>query len=352
MAAILADIKTPYINEATLKRVMSSQVKDNIFQNVFTKPNEAVTEKFSTDTSAAQIQVIRVKPNAIEARHIGADTNGGWFNSAAATTPTTAAYGINILDTIDYQIDIPTNEQDMMNVDLAAAELKNLSGIVARNVNGITIAAQLAKNFNALRGGAASNWVTLDASAPNYLNAIIDAGAKLDEGNPDEGVDAYPDDMRAILIRPEAKAALLKSGQLIVGGSNYAQDIIRNGGLDVETNPEVATTGYLGMIGNMPVYAAAPMVWTVAEKYLGLTAGALAGVKMLVVSAIGSGRVLAFNSAIKTIPSPNGQGIRIQPNYRFGAECWDYKSVVPVVTSTFKNPATSADLTVIGAASR
>lgn len=350
MAAILSDIKTPFINEATLKRVMSNQVKDNIFQNVFAKPGEAVTEKFSTDTMAAQIQVIRVKPDGVEARQLGADNNGGWFNSENAGTPTTEAYGINIIDVIDNCRDIPTNQQDMMNVDLAAAELTNLAGKVSRNINAITIAAQLAKNFNDIADGAATNWVTV--SGENYLDAIIEAGAKLDEGNPAQGIDAYPDDQRALFIRPSAKAALLKSGQLIIGGSNYAQDIIRNGGLDVETNPAVATTGYLGTINNIPVYSAAPIVWATAEKYLGLAPGALDDVYMLAVSAIGTGRALAFNEAIKTIPSPAGQGIRIQPKYRFGAECWDYKSVVPIVDGGFGNPAATTRLTVMAPASR
>lgn len=342
MASIFADIKTPYVNESTLKRIMSDAVKENIFQRIITKPGEAVTEKFSTDTDAAQIQVIRVKPDTTPAREIGADTNGGWFNSASAVYPTTEAYGINILQSIDNVIDIPTNQQEMINVDTAAAELTNLVGKVDRNVNAVTFAAQLAKNFNTFDNAATGkNWITLGAT-PNYLDAIIDANSKLDDGNEAQGIDTYPYEGRAIFVRSAAKAALLKSGQIIVGGSNYAQDIIRRGGMDADTRPNT-TEGYLGEISNCPVYFASQAIWTLAEKYLGLTAGALAGVHMLVVSGIGTGRALAFNNAIKTVPSPLGQGIRLQPKYRFGAECWDELSVVPVVASDFTGPrATSS----------
>lgn len=354
MAAIFANINTPYINEATMRRLMSAQVKDNIFQGILTKPGEGVTEKFSTDTDAAEIQVIRVRPNASEARELGADVNGAWFNADSATTPTTEAYSIPIIDIVDNPIDIPTSAQDMIRVDLASAELANLSGKVNRNVNGITFAAYLEANFNAVAQGAiTSNWVTLDASNPDYLGAITDAGAALDNGNPAQGIDAYPDKFRAIYIRPKAKAALMKSGQLLVGGSNYAQDIVRRGGVDANTDPEVATTGYLGEINGMPVYAASQSIWTCAERYLGLTSGALDGVMMIVVSGISTGRALAFNEAIKMVPAYGGQGIRIQPKYRFGAKCWDALSVVPVVTSTFANPATvSAPLTVKAPGSR
>lgn len=358
MANIFADIKAPFVNDATLKRVMSAKVKDNIFQGIFTKPGEAVTEKYSEDTDAAEIQVIRVKPNANEARHIGADTNGAWFNVNPAATPTTEAYGIKILDTIDYNIDIPTNQQDMMNVDLAEAELSNLAGKVNRNINAVTIAAQLARNFNdvakgAGAGGVAKNWVELAASNPNYLEAIITASAQLDNGNEAQGIDAYPDDFRAVIIRPLAKAALLKTGQLLIGGSNYAQDIIRKGGFDAGAEPSVATTGYMGDIAGMPVYAAAQAVWSTAAKYLGLEAKDLDGVQMLVVSGVSTGRALAFNSAIKMIDSPLGQGRRLQPKYRFGAECWDALSVVPVVANGFANPATAeAQLSVMAPGSR
>lgn len=336
MAALFADIKTPYINEATLKRVASKRIKENIFQNIFTKPNEAVTEKYSEDTDAAEIQVIRVKPKDADARELGATVNGGWFNSDTASNPSTAAYGIKIVTTIDDLIDIPTSQQDMMNVDLVEAELANLAGRVYRNVNALTFAAQLCKNFNTYgetqSATASDYWITL-GSTPDYVSAIIEAGAKLDDGNPDEGIDAYPDSFRAVFIRSEAKAELLKKGQILIGGSNTAQRILRSGGLDGATRPEIATTGYLGEIDNMPVYMASKSVWALAERYLGKTAGYLDKVKMLVVSGIGTGRALAFNSAIQIGDCPNGQGRRIKPKYRMGAECWDALSVVPIVAN-------------------
>lgn len=337
MAAIFADIKTPYVNEATLKRVMSSRVKDNIFQGIFTKPGEAVTEKYSEDTDAAEIQVIRVKPNSVDAREIGADTNGAWFNSADAQTATTEAYGIKILTTIDYNIDVPTNQQDMINVDVAEAELANLSGKVNKNVNALTFAVQLARNFNDVQAGSvADNKITI--TDDNYLAAIIDAGAKLDDGNEAQGIDAYPDDERAVFLRPSAKASLMKKGQIIIGGSDKAQEILRRGAFDSDTDPSVATTGYIGEVDGMPCYVASKPVWALAEKYMGLTAGALDKVEMLVVSGVGTGRALAFNSAIKMIDCPTGQGRRIQPKYRMGAECWDALSVVPVVKTGFTAP--------------
>lgn len=338
MAGLFADIKTPFVNEATLKRLMSSRVKENIFQNIFTRPNEAVTEKFSEDTDAAEIQVIRVKPDGSDARGIGDEINGAFFNDQDAAFSTTAAYGVKILTTIDRNIDIPTNQQDMMNVDIAEAELANLAGRVNRNINAMTIAEQLRKNFNDVaEGKVEKNWITVTNG--DYLSALIEAGGKLDDGNEAEGVDAYPDGARAVIIRSKVKTAFLKKGQVIIGGSNAAQDILRKGGLSEDDRPEVASTAYVGEVANMPVYVASQAVWTLAERYLGLTPGRLNGVEMLVVSAIGTLRALAFNSAMKIIDAPGGQGRRLQPKYRFGTECIDALSVVPVVDSTFVAPS-------------
>ena len=349
MAGLFADIKTPFVNEATLKRIMSSRVKENIFQNIFTRPNEAVTEKFSEDTDAAEIQVIRVKADGSDARDIGEDINGNWFNGQGASFSTTAAYGVKILTTIDRNIDIPTNQQDMMNVDVAEAELANLAGRVNRNINAMTIAEQLRKNFTDVAAGTVEkNWITLAAQDPDYLSALIEAGGKLDDGNEAEGVDAYPDGARAVIIRSKVKTALLKKGQVIIGGSNAAQNILRKGGLSEDDRPEVASTAYVGEVANMPVYVASQAVWTLAERYLGLTPGRLDGVEMLVVSAIGTLRALAFNSAMKIIDSPDGQGRRLQPKYRFGTECIDALSVVPVVDNSFVAPA---DITIKAPAS-
>lgn len=348
MAGLFADIKTPFVNEATLKRIMSSRVKENIFQNIFTRPNEAVTEKFSEDTDAAEIQVIRVKPDGSDAREIGDDLNGNWFNGESASYSTTAAYGIKILTTIDRNIDIPTNQQDMMNVDVAEAELANLAGRVNRNINAMTIAEQLRKNFTDVAAGTvAKNWITV--TNDDYLGALIEAGGKLDDGNAAEGVDAYPDGARAVIVRSSVKTALLKKGQVIIGGSDAAQNILRKGGLSENDRPEVASTAYVGEVANMPVYVASQVVWTLAERYLGLTPGRLDGVQMLVVSAVGTLRALAFNSAMKIIDSPDGQGRRLQPKYRMGTSCIDALSVVPVVDSSFVAPS---NITIKAPASR
>ena len=356
MSAIFADIKTPYINELTLKRYLVPKTKENIFQGVVLRPGEACTDKFSDDTDAAELQVIRIKPNDKQVRDIGADVNGGYFNSEEAAQPTSQAYPIRILTTIDYNIDIPTNAQDMINVDLAEAEMQNLSGKVNRNVNAMTLAAQLKTYLNGLYEGKTDAKVEIDLTnvqKGDYKNAILDAGAYLDAGNEEQGIDMYPSEERAILIRAKVRSALMRDGDIIIGGSNYAQDILADGGLS-HGEKRFGINGFAGYVDGTPVYVVSDPVFNLCADYLGLDKAQLGDLLGVVVSAIGTGRALAFNSVMKTIPSPQGQGVRLQPKYRMGAECWDSHSVIPIVAKTFVNPVVSAEtkLTVIAPASR
>lgn len=107
-----------------------------------------------------------------------------------------------------------------------------------------------------------------DKTEDKYLNAILKAGALLDDGNSDEGIDSYPADGRALFIRAKYKVDLLKRGALLLGGSNTAQRMIAQGGLSDEAKPN-NTTGYYGDIDGTPVYVVAGTTWKLIEQYLG-----------------------------------------------------------------------------------
>lgn len=351
MANAFGNYNEPFINGSTLKRLYSKVVKDNIFQDIIARDGEACTEKYCEDTSVAQVTVLRVLPGNGDPRKIGADKNGGFFGGAAELNAT-EAYGVNLLDVFDKMHDIPEVQQDMMSVDLVGQRAKITGGQVARGINGCTIAAQIAKNLNDIKAETiADNKVILPATVDGeaMLHGIIEASAHLDDGDIDNGVDTYPIEERAIFVRPAAYAKLMQKGAIIIGGSNYAQDMLKDGGVSHGDKSD-NVTGYCGRILDMPVYKVAKPTWAMAEAYLGLEAGALDKVEAMVVSGTGTLRGLAFNATIKQIDCPDGPGIRMQPLYRWGAECILGTSVSLVVDNGFTAP--SGTLTVLAPASR
>ena len=322
MANSLGNYKDPYINAVTLKKFYSPVVKDNIFQALLARDGEACTEKYCEDTSVAMVSVLRVLPGNGQPRQIGEATNGGFFNGNSAELSETVAYGVKLLDVFDQMHDIPEVQQDMMSTDLAVQRAKIVGGQVARGVNACTLAAQIAKNFNAIYANDVNNLVNLPSSptGQQVLNAIIEASAHLDDGDVENGVDTYPIEERAIFIKPAMYAKLMQAGAIIIGGSNYAQDILADGGVSHGDKSD-NVTGYCGRILDMPVYKVSKPVWDLAAGYLGLAPTALDSIEAMVVSGTGTLRGLAFNNTIKQIDSPSGAGIRMQPLYRWGAEC-------------------------------
>jgi hypothetical protein len=55
-----------------------------------------------------------------------------------------------------------------------------------------------------------------------------------------------------------------------------------------------------------------------------------------------------MQSTMKTVDSQAGQGIRLQPKQRWGIETIYPKSIVPIVTAAYVNPAVSYVITTMG----
>ena len=76
MAYAGTSFSTPKLDGQALRRVTSQQIKENIFQDILALPEKGVTEKFSTDTDASEIRVIRQLIPNFEARELGGASNG------------------------------------------------------------------------------------------------------------------------------------------------------------------------------------------------------------------------------------------------------------------------------------
>lgn len=326
---------TPKLDGQALRRYTSQKLRENIFQEILALPEKGVTEAFSTDTNASEIRVIRQNVPDIEARELGGAVNGGYFNSEDPIQPTSTEYGIKVLYMIDNSIDYPTVMDEMVELPVAEATNKGVAGVVARNINASTLAHQLASVINKyVADGNGNNINRVATISGNVKDAIIDASALLDDGDPTEGIDAFPVDGRQCFIRATQRSALMKTGQVIIGGSNYAQTMLERGVISPDTYKSEGLS-YIGEIDSIPVCVASKIVWTLAEKWMGLNAGALDNIVGLVVAGIATARVLAFNNSVKIIDSPKGMGKRAQYKYRWGLQVFNYKGIVPISTEDF-----------------
>ena len=337
----LASYEAPTINGLAAGMIFAATALENIYQAEIEKGGRGVTQKFSTDTSGAQIRVVRPLPLPIDARELGAAINGGNF-SAYAYQPESNEYGLNIITVIDDQVDIPDVRMDMIPVDIARMYIQNISDKVVLNMNAIKIAARAYTCFSAEQAQAGSAYIVKYASATDkVLDKIVETNGKLNKGDKAHGVSVFPVKDRIGLIQNDQYSALLTSaGVFSLGGANYAYNMLSRGGLDPEkATPELLDDGYLGTIAGVPYHFVSDLVIEVVCKYLGFPSNTFDSVLAHIASAHGNLFGLATGNSINTIPSPLGQGVRLQPKYRMGAACIMAKSVSWLVdNSKWVNP--------------
>ncbi len=122
----LAPVGTPRINGAQVRRKLSNVAMKNTFQGVIEKLGYGINDTVGiTDESTAdatQITVVRILPQNVNTRRLGAMHNGGWFNSKNGDFTKTKSYQIDLLDVMDTVIPLGNYQMDLIPVKLITRE--------------------------------------------------------------------------------------------------------------------------------------------------------------------------------------------------------------------------------------
>jgi hypothetical protein len=282
--------------------------------------------------------MFKVLPGGSKARELGHSTNGAFFNSAKAKISQVKDYDLNLLYLMDENYDIPEVQQDMVSVNLFDETTKNIGGECATAINASTIAHQLKAVFD--KAATATKWDNLAiklAATPNYVDAFVEANSMLDEGDPDNHIQSFPFEERQALITSEMRRGLMKNGQVILGGSNFAQSMLAKGSLSPEDTKDFGDM-YLGEIDGTPVYFMPKAILDAASEWAGGNAN-VSKVKGIVCAASATDRGISTQDYIKITDSPDGAGKRLQPKTRWGIKVAYEKGVVAILDSTVGTPS-------------
>ena len=172
------------------------------------------------------------------------------------------------------------------------------------------------------------------------MKQLSKAYVQLDKGDKAHGVSMFPQDDRIGLVSVDWYAEIVSvNGVFQLGGANYAYDILRKGVISQNAEQEKLADGYVGDMYGIPFHTVSPLVFATACDYLGFPEEEFDDNLICIIkSAHGNLFALASGSSIKTIDSPLGQGIRLQPLYRMGAACVMPKANSLLVKNTFVNP--------------
>lgn len=340
---LLANYEKPFINGVRAQLILTNVLLDNIFQGQIEKNDEGITQKFTIgNMEGAQIAVTRVKPIMQDARELGASINGGNY-PAGAVESETVNVGIDVITVLDTPIDVLRATTDMIPVPLLQAQIDNFStSQVNLNLNAITIAGKLFKSLKASADGEDVNISSIDltsASADFYFT-FVEANTLLDEGDSANGVSMFPENDRVAVLQTSMRPYLLKKGVLLVGGANYAYDIVEKGTLSAGAKPSKITDGYIGTVDGVPVHVVSPLVLQTAAKYLGFDLATVKQCYGYISSAFANSRGVNLSEAVKVIPCPVAQGVRLLPFVRMGFASWYAKGNSLIMKNGYVNPYT------------
>ena len=342
--------ESPKIDLYAAKRILAGRLMQNVTQGLFFRHGQGITEDFTQDVMAAQVRILRHRRPTIKSRTMAEGlnpslTNSGHFNTLEPEQPRTKEYKLDLLEVYDRNVDIADVLEQMIGIGALNLEAQGIEDQLTRLINAYTFAVQIAEALNLdAQEVVAARPSTLIKLGQNdtLINKFFEAHSNLDNGSIEDDIDTFKHDGRIAVFTPEAKFQLVSSEKAVfeVGASRAIQllEIGAAGGL--ETRPETNVTGYFGYLNSTPLHMVSKPIWALVEEYLDLTPGSLANnILGMVVASEATGRGIAFQNSIKIIDNPRGQGYRLQPLTRWGAECWIPKGIQLIVKSTFDNPA-------------
>jgi len=334
------------VNDTALHVAVSEWIIERLVQDNIYRDGLGITQITTKDVGAGGVRVPKVKPSTGTWRKLGATSNGNWFNGGSIGAIGLDEEFVELLYVYDMPEDVPVSQQKLSLGGLSSVEIraKEIGKNIAVGLNAGTMAHQLEAVINAVITASTETdriytYVAGATDSTGILAKIMTMNAKLDNG---DGTyhHYFPREGRILLLRPESIAEMRQKGSVIVGGSNYAQEMLASGAIDPNTVLPEVHNGYVGMLDNVPVYKATAKLWNEAETWLGADAGYLANIAGILCSHIATGRGHAFPDQTKVIDSPNGQGLRIQPLSNFGVKVFFEGGIKLLASAAFTEGAT------------
>ena len=153
----LSDFARPTINGNIARRVLANEVLRGVAQGILENNGEGITQRFSNDTTGAQIRITQFMPFNQEARELGASLNGENFDGRTALQAHTNGLGVDVITVINQNIDIPQVTMDMLPIDFLGNVTKNLEMDINNNINAMTIGGKFVATANAVANGEAES---------------------------------------------------------------------------------------------------------------------------------------------------------------------------------------------------
>ena len=304
------------LNGTSVGNKISARVIEAIYQGDCEKDEKGVTSALTEDVSGnGYIRVPKIPFVPLIPRTVGSGVNGSSFAQNFYTI-SNDEYLLQVLDVIDTPIVAPN-----LTFDLCTPLKQDMyAGQFAKQVYVAKNAACLAvKLYSTLANAAQGNIVSVDGTTITMTKGIAQADSLLFQGDLDNGIDTFLDDTRLITLTPAGQNLLQAGGSYFIGGSDHAQAMQKDGVISPDDKRRLADDGFIGKIANTDAHVLSGLRVNLADRYLGFPAGTISAFCYGVDSSSLANVYGLAAGGVKAVDAQEGQGIKFQPLYRYGA---------------------------------
>lgn len=321
-----------FLDGTMLQSSISEAIAEAIYVGEIFRNGLNVTGKYAVN--AKPLDSVRVPletpfPHSSRTARVGVREgtpgNDGIINRNPAMLPSDDEFLIVLNQVNDQQILFPELAERATLIPLrdAAKRIASYGRSVVEDRSASTLAEILAYNiYRSLNDG--DNINTIDITEENsYSQLLGQLNTKLSNGDIATGAHTYSTLGRCIIARPQfINAAFTRTSGIILNGSDIAQNMLRNYDFDTAAS-ERAFYGnaYRGSAMQFAFVEAADYIWMLAEKYLGLTQGALDNVLGVAVSNEATAISENIDYGVKIVDALNTRGMQAQP-----LNCWGHEA--------------------------
>lgn len=332
-----------YLDGNMVNAELSNVIAEAIYIDEIFRDGQSVTGKYTTDRKAGAVRIMLDTPLPHTSRTTsfggrpGTPGNSGVINVNPPLLPTNDEFVVYLNQLNDQAMIFADLAKEYIPLDVMAKKIAGYAKSVAQDRSASTLAEILSyaifRSLNA--GDNIANVADLNAEDA-YATLVNDLNAKMDNGDPTQGAYTYATEGRTIIGRPSFinKVFNRKSG-LILTGSDLAQEMLKNYDLDRRmSDKDYVGTGYKGYAMGFHWQSAPDAIWTLAERYLGLTPGALANVHAIAVSFESTAMGRVVDLGVKLIDANEVRGVKAQPLNIWGHEAFRKSYIIGTTAIT------------------
>lgn len=321
------------LDGAMLDNIISRAIIEAVYVEEIFRDGKNITSKYAA--GATPLSVVRVPletpfPSSSRTAKVGnrtgTENNDGIINTAKPLMPAYEEVNLVLNQINDQSILFPelADKATMAPLYDIARKIASYAKSVVEDRTASTLAEIIA--YNAYRAmNDAGNIETIDVTDEDAYSTLLgELNTKLSAGDALTGAHTYSTKGRAIIARPKFinKAFTRKSG-IILNGSDIAQNMIRNYSFDDRPEErDFLGNAYRGNAMQFDFYECVDYIWSKAEKYLGLTAGALDHILGVAVSYEANAEAKSVDLGVKVIDANETRGMKAQP-----LNCWGHEAL-------------------------